>query len=220
MTTEQQRTPAETHYNHNDIELKWQKLWREQKASATPVDPGADKYYVLEMFPYPSGRLHMGHCRVYSIGDAIARFLRMRGKKVLHPMGFDAFGLPAENAAIKHQVYPGEWTEKCISDMKDQFERMGFSLDWDREVATCRPDYYKWNQWFFIKMLERGLAYKKAAAINWCDTCQTVLANEQVEQGNCWRCDNPVTIKNLEQWFFKITDYADQLLTDLDKLKD
>lgn len=220
MTTEQQRNPAETHYNHRDIELKWQKLWRETKASATPTDPGADKYYVLEMFPYPSGRLHMGHCRVYSIGDAIARFLRMRGKKVLHPMGFDAFGLPAENAAIKHQVHPGDWTEKCISDMKDQFERMGFSLDWDREVATCRPDYFRWNQWFFIKMLERGLAYKKAAAINWCDTCQTVLANEQVEQGNCWRCDNPVTIKNLEQWFFKITDYADQLLTDLDKLKD
>ncbi len=220
MTTEQPRANNEKHYPHTEVEAKWQKTWREKKTSATPVDPGADKYYVLEMFPYPSGRLHMGHCRVYSIGDAIARFLRMRGKKVLHPMGFDAFGLPAENAAIKHQVHPGDWTEKCISDMKDQFERMGFSLDWEREAVTCRADYYKWNQWFFIKMLERGLAYKKAAAINWCDTCQTVLANEQVEQGNCWRCGNAVTIRNLEQWFFKITDYADQLLNDLDKLSD
>lgn len=220
MTTEQPRNPAEKQYPHRDVETKWQRTWRENKASATPVQPGDDKYYVLEMFPYPSGRLHMGHCRVYSIGDAIARFLRMRGKKVLHPMGFDAFGLPAENAAIKHQVHPGDWTEKCIADMKDQFERMGFSLDWDREAVTCRPDYYKWNQWFFLQMLERGLAYKKAAAINWCDTCHTVLANEQVEQGNCWRCGNAVTIRNLEQWFFKITDYADQLLADLDKLTD
>jgi leucyl-tRNA synthetase len=211
---------SENIYPHREVEAKWQALWREQNASATPVDPGADKFYVLEMFPYPSGRLHMGHCRVYSIGDALARFFRMRGKAVLHPMGFDAFGLPAENAAIKNQVQPGDWTERCISDMKDQFERMGFSLDWNREAVTCRPDYYKWNQWFFLKMLERGLAYKKAAAINWCDTCQTVLANEQVEQGACWRCHNPVTVKNLEQWFFKITDYAEQLLTDLDKLED
>ncbi|MGI8908339.1 MAG: leucine--tRNA ligase [Candidatus Sumerlaeaceae bacterium] len=214
-------TPTfENIYPHREVEAKWQRLWREQSASATSADPGADKYYVLEMFPYPSGRLHMGHCRVYSIGDALARFFRMRGKAVLHPMGFDAFGLPAENAAIKHQVQPGEWTERCISDMKDQFERMGFSLDWNREAVTCRPDYYKWNQWLFLKMLDRGLAYKKTAAINWCDTCQTVLANEQVEQGVCWRCHNPVTIKNLEQWFFKITDYAEQLLADLDKLED
>lgn len=225
MTTDQPSTTnsrpgGDKHYPYHDVEAKWQRVWRETNANATPDDPGVDKYYVLEMFPYPSGRLHMGHCRVYSIGDAIARFLRMRGKKVLHPMGFDAFGLPAENAAIKHQVQPGDWTEKCISDMKDQFERMGFSLDWNREAVTCRPDYYKWNQYFFIKMLERGLAYKKAAAINWCDTCQTVLANEQVEQGNCWRCGEAVTTRNLEQWFFKITDYAEQLLTDLDKLKD
>lgn len=232
MTTEQPRTNNEKHFPHKDVEAKWQKIWRGKKSGMgiLPMDEPlvhgqdaratSDKYYVLEMFPYPSGRLHMGHCRVYSIGDAIARFLRMRGKNVLHPMGFDAFGLPAENAAIKHQVHPGDWTEKCIADMKDQFERMGFSLDWEREAVTCRPDYYKWNQWFFIQMLERGLAYKKAAAINWCDSCQTVLANEQVEQGACWRCGNPVTTRNLEQWFFKITDYAEQLLNDLDKLKD
>lgn len=213
-------SPSEKLYPFKSIEAKWQAAWREARATAAPADPDAEKYYVLEMFPYPSGRLHMGHCRVYSIGDAIARFLRMRGKNVLHPMGFDAFGLPAENAAIKHQVQPGEWTEKCISDMKDQFERMGFSLDWDREAVTCRPDYYKWNQYFFLKMLERGLAYKKAAAINWCATCETVLANEQVEQGKCWRCGDVVTTRNLEQWFFKITDYAEQLLTDLDKLTD
>ena len=220
MTTAHSSTHNDNHYPHKEVEAKWQKTWRETKASATPDDPGAEKYYVLEMFPYPSGRLHMGHCRVYSIGDAIARFLRMRGKKVLHPMGFDAFGLPAENAAIKHKVHPGDWTEQCISDMKDQFERMGFSLDWDREAVTCRPEYYRWNQWFFLQMLERGLAYKKAAAINWCDSCSTVLANEQVEQGKCWRCGEAVTIRNLEQWFFKITDYADQLLDDLDKLTD
>ncbi len=220
MTTDQPQATPDRHFPHKDVEAKWQQIWRQKKASQTPVDPGADKYYVLEMFPYPSGRLHMGHCRVYSIGDAIARFMRMRGKNVLHPMGFDAFGLPAENAAIKHQVHPGDWTEQCITDMKDQFERMGFSLDWDREAVTCRPDYYRWNQYFFIKMLERGLAYKKAAAINWCGTCETVLANEQVEQGACWRCGNPVTTRNLEQWFYKITDYAEQLLNDLEKLTD
>src|SRR5687767_6789148 len=161
---------SENIYPHREVEAKWQRIWRESNASATPADPGTEKYYVLEMFPYPSGRLHMGHCRVYSIGDALARFLRMRGKSVLHPMGFDAFGLPAENAAIKHQVHPADWTERCISDMKDQFDLMGFSYDWSREAVTCRPDYYKWNQWFFLKMLEKGLAYKKAAAINWCNS--------------------------------------------------
>lgn len=222
MATEQKKTAGQdsAYYPHQDVEAKWQRIWKEKNSSATPVQPGDDKYYVLEMFPYPSGRLHMGHCRVYSIGDAIARFLRMKGKKILHPMGFDAFGLPAENAAIKHKIHPGDWTEKCIADMKDQFGRMGFSLDWDREAVTCRPDYYKWNQWFFTKMVEKGLAYKKAAAINWCDTCQTVLANEQVEQGACWRCGEAVILKNLEQWFFKITDYAEQLLNDIDKLED
>ncbi|PKO20181.1 leucine--tRNA ligase [candidate division BRC1 bacterium HGW-BRC1-1] len=208
------------HYPFAEVESRWQQHWEEEQTFATPVAPGADKYYVLEMFPYPSGRLHMGHCRVYSIGDALARFLRMNGKKVLHPMGFDAFGLPAENAAILHKVHPSQWTERCIDDMKAQFKMMGFSLDWDREAVTCRPDYYHWNQWLFLKMMERGLVYKKAAAINWCVSCNTVLANEQVEQGACWRCKNPVEVKNLEQWFFKITDYAEQLLADLDKLND
>ncbi|MCX7624621.1 MAG: leucine--tRNA ligase [Candidatus Sumerlaeaceae bacterium] len=220
MEHEPKSVGSETLYPHKEVEQRWQRIWEERKQFATPDHPGEDKYYVLEMFPYPSGRLHMGHCRVYSIGDALARFLRMRGKKLLHPMGFDAFGLPAENAAIKHQIHPAEWTERCIAEMKQQFRMMGFSLDWDREAITCRPDYYRWNQWFFLKLYEKGLAYKKAAAINWCDTCQTVLANEQVEQGACWRCHNPVTVRNLEQWWFKITAYAEELLADLVKLVD
>jgi leucyl-tRNA synthetase len=220
MANEVREGFSEGPYPHKEVESKWQRLWEERRQFATPETPGAQKYYVLEMFPYPSGRLHMGHCRVYSIGDALARFLRMRGKKVLHPMGFDAFGLPAENAAIKHQVHPAEWTERCIADMKQQFRLMGFSLDWEREAITCRPEYYRWNQWFFLRLYEKGLAYKKAAAINWCDTCQTVLANEQVEQGTCWRCHNPVTVKTLDQWWFKITAYADELLSGLDSLED
>jgi leucyl-tRNA synthetase len=220
MAQEPKSAATEALYPHKEIEQRWQEIWEERKQFATPDEPGRDKYYVLEMFPYPSGRLHMGHCRVYSIGDALARFLRMRNKKVLHPMGFDAFGLPAENAAIKHQIHPAEWTERCIAEMKQQFRMMGFSLDWDREAITCRPEYYRWNQWFFLKLYEKGLAYKKAAAINWCDTCQTVLANEQVEQGACWRCQNPVTVRNLEQWWFKITAYAEELLADLEKLID
>jgi leucyl-tRNA synthetase len=218
--TEEQSSAAtsEAVYPHRQIEKKWQERWKQRRAFEKPQNPADQKFYVLEMFPYPSGRLHMGHCRVYSIGDALARFLRMRGKSVLHPMGFDAFGLPAENAAIKHQVHPADWTERCISDMKAQFELMGFSYDWQREAVTCRPEYYRWNQWLFLKMLEKGLAYKRAAAINWCNSCQTVLANEQVEQGACWRCGNPVEIRNLEQWFFKITAYAEQLLNDIEKL--
>jgi leucyl-tRNA synthetase len=220
MTHEPAAATTDGVYPHKEIEQRWQRIWEERKRFATPEDPGSDKFYVLEMFPYPSGRLHMGHCRVYSIGDALARFLRMRGRKVLHPMGFDAFGLPAENAAIKHQVHPSEWTERCISEMKQQFRLMGFSLDWDREVITCRPEYYRWNQWLFLKFFEKGLAYKKAAAINWCETCQTVLANEQVEQGTCWRCHNPVTVRNLEQWWLRITAYADELLAGLDQLED
>lgn len=220
MSEKQDVVTNEGVYPHKEVEARWQKIWEERKPFRTPEEPGAEKYYVLEMFPYPSGRLHMGHCRVYTIGDALARFLRMRGKKVLHPMGFDAFGLPAENAAIKHQIHPAVWTERCIADMKDQFRLMGYSLDWDREVITCRPEYYRWNQWFFLKFFERGLAYRKAAAINWCETCQTVLANEQVEQGCCWRCHNPVTVRNLEQWWLRITDYAEQLLADLDALED
>ncbi|MCX7020384.1 MAG: leucine--tRNA ligase [bacterium] len=213
-------TTTESGYPHGGIEARWQRIWQETGACATPEHPGAGKYYVLEMFPYPSGRLHMGNCRVYTIGDTLARYMRMRGKAVLHPMGFDAFGLPAENVAIKQGVHPSDWTERCISDMKMQFHRMGFSIDWDREAVTCRPDYYRWNQWFFLKMHEKGLVYKKMAAINWCDTCNTVLANEQVEQGGCWRCHNPVTVKNLDQWFFRITAYADELLSELDHLED
>lgn len=220
MSQEPKTSSSESVYPHKEVETRWQRLWEERRAYATPENPGVEKYYVLEMFPYPSGRLHMGHCRVYTIGDALARFLRMRGKSVLHPMGFDAFGLPAENAAIKNQIHPAEWTERCISDMKDQFALMGFSLDWDREAVTCRAPYYRWNQWLFLKLLERGLVYKKVAAINWCETCNTVLANEQVEQGGCWRCQSPVKVRNLEQWWFKITDYADQLLADLDQLTD
>ncbi|MCX7719433.1 MAG: leucine--tRNA ligase [Candidatus Sumerlaeaceae bacterium] len=215
---EQSSNWIEGGYPHAEVERRQQERWAARRASATPDDPGDRKFYVLEMFPYPSGRLHMGHCRVYTIGDALARFHRMNGRAVLHPMGFDAFGLPAENAAIKNQIHPADWTEHCIRDMRDQFQRMGFSLDWEREVVTCRPDYYRWNQWFFLKMLERGLAYKKAAAINWCEACQTVLANEQVENGCCWRCGNTVEVRNLEQWFLRITDYAEELLRDLDTL--
>ena len=196
------------------IEPKWQKYWEEQNFYQT--DEKKDKrYYVLEMFPYPSGRLHMGHMRVYSIGDVLARFLRMRGYSVLHPMGWDAFGLPAENAAIERRVHPAEWTYANIETMKKQQKALGISYDWEREVATCDPDYYKWTQWLFLLLYKRGLAYKKKAAVNWCSKCETVLANEQVEDGKCWRCSEEVVIKDLEQWFFRITDYAERLLQDL-----
>lgn len=207
------------HYPHREVEKRQQQKWQCSSVNTIPENPGDEKYYVLEMFPYPSGKLHMGHCRVYTIGDALARFHRMNGKSVLHPMGFDAFGLPAENAAIKHQIHPSRWTEKCIDDMKAQFALMGFSLDWEREVVTCRPNYYKWNQWLFIQLYKKGLIYRKEAAINWCEPCGTVLANEQVENGCCWRCGSPVTLRNLEQWFLKITAYAEELLNDLDTLE-
>ncbi|HEX9920486.1 MAG TPA: leucine--tRNA ligase, partial [Candidatus Methylomirabilis sp.] len=176
------------------------------------------KYYLLEMYPYPSGRIHMGHVRNYSIGDVVARYKRMRGYNVLHPMGWDAFGLPAENAALENNIHPAIWTEDNIRYMRKQLKRMGFSYDWDRETASCYRDYYKWNQWFFLKMYERGLAYKRASSVNWCDSCQTVLANEQVEGGLCWRCETPVRQKQLEQWFLRITHYAEELLAGLDKL--
>ncbi|MFH0793548.1 MAG: leucine--tRNA ligase, partial [bacterium] len=210
----------ETFYPPRDIEKKWQRKWESDCDYKVGEDDSRPKYYVLEMFPYPSGKLHMGHVRVYSIGDALARFKRMRGYNVLHPMGYDAFGLPAENAAIKNQIHPGEWTDRCIATMREQQKSLGLSYDWEREVITCRPEYYRWNQWLFLKFFERGLAYKKAAPINWCESCQTVLANEQVEHGKCWRCESTVTVRNLEQWFFKITDYADALLRDLDLLQD
>jgi len=201
------------------IEKKWQKKWLESKAYKTEMDPKKPKYYTLEMFPYPSGNLHMGHVRNYSIGDVLARYKTMEGFNVIHPMGFDAFGMPAENAAIKHGVKPSDWTYSNMDNMKRQQREMGLSYDWDREVATCRPDYYKWTQWLFQLFYKRGLAYKKKAYVNWCETCGTVLANEQVIDGLCWRCDNEVVKKDLSQWFFKITDYADVLLKDLDLLK-
>ena len=205
-------------YCPQEIEAKWQEIWDKEHSYRTQQDPTKPKYYVLEMFPYPSGNLHMGHVRNYSIGDVVARFRTMAGYNVLHPMGFDSFGMPAENAAIKNSVHPAAWTYANIENMKRQQRAMGLSYDWDREVVTCREDYYRWTQWIFELFYKKGLAYKKEASVNWCDTCGTVLANEQVEDGKCWRCKSEVQKKNLAQWFFKITDYADELLADLDKL--
>ncbi|MDU2065524.1 MAG: leucine--tRNA ligase, partial [Sporomusaceae bacterium] len=202
-----------------EIEPKWQQAWADQGAYRTQLDRQKPEYYVLEMFPYPSGNLHMGHVRNYSIGDVIARHKVMQGYSVLHPMGWDSFGMPAENAAIKHGLRPGDWTWDNISNMRRQQKELGLSYDWEREVATCHPDYYRWTQWLFLLFYEKGLAYKKKAAVNWCDDCNTVLANEQVIDGHCWRCDSVVVKKNLEQWFLKITDYADRLLEDLTELK-
>lgn len=207
------------YYNFVDIEKKWQKKWLEEKAFAVREDESKKKYYVLEMFPYPSGNLHMGHVRNYSIGDVVARFKRMNGFNVLHPMGWDAFGLPAENAAIKRGVHPNDWTWSNIDNMRRQLKQLGISYDWDREVATCHPDYYKWTQWMFLQLYKNGLAYKKKAYVNWCPSCATVLANEQVVNGVCERCKSVVGKKDLEQWFFKITDYAQRLLDDIEKLK-
>ena len=209
----------EEKYNPLQVELKWQGYWTEKGLHKTVFDPLRKKFYCLEMFPYPSGEIHMGHARNYAIGDVVARYKRMRGYNVLHPMGWDAFGLPAENAAIKHGVHPAEWTYKNIRYMKNQLNRMGLSYDWEREVTTCSPEFYKWNQWFFIKMLERGLAYRKLSFLNWCPSCVTVLANEQVIDERCWRCESIVVQKELEQWFLKITDYADELLKGCDELK-
>ncbi|MEN6413295.1 MAG: leucine--tRNA ligase [Veillonellales bacterium] len=206
-------------YVPREIEKKWQTLWQEQDAFKTVLNRQKPEYYVLEMFPYPSGNLHMGHVRNYSIGDVLARFKVMQGYNVLHPMGFDAFGMPAENAAIKHGIHPAEWTWGNMDNMKRQQQELGLSYDWEREVATCHPEYYRWTQWLFLLFFKRGLAYKKKATVNWCDDCNTVLANEQVIDGHCWRCDSPVRKKDLEQWFFKITDYADRLLADLSELK-
>lgn len=205
-------------YAPHDIEAKWQKYWEENKTFKVEMDKDKPKSYVLEMFPYPSGNLHMGHVRNYSIGDVIARFRTMKGFNVLHPMGWDSFGMPAENAAIKHNIPPKKWTLENIANMTRQLKALGLSYDWDREVTTCKEDYYKWTQWFFELFYNRGLAVKKESAVNWCDTCNTVLANEQVIDGKCWRCDHEVVKKDLSQWFFKITDYADELLKDLDLL--
>ncbi len=205
-------------YDPHAVETRVQKLWDESGVSAVEEDRNRKKFYCLEMFMYPSGRIHMGHVRNYTIGDVVARFRRMRGENVLHPMGFDAFGLPAENAAIKGNVHPSEWTEANIRAMKGQLKRMGFLYDWNREVRTCEPEYYRWNQWFFLNMFEKGLAYKAKRAVNWCPDCATVLANEQVENGTCWRCHNEVAVREMDQWFFRITDYAQELLDDLDGL--
>jgi len=209
-------------YNPKEVEEKWQSIWEKQKLFKVTEDPHRTKYYLLEMFPYPSGKIHMGHVRNYSIGDVVARYKKMKGLNVLHPMAWDAFGMPAENAAIEHGVHPARWTYENIEYMEKQLKRMGFSYDWDREFATCDVSYYKWEQLFFLKMYERGLAYKKRSTVNWCEICKTVLANEQVMgDGTCWRghADDPgVMQKELEQWFFKITDYAEELLEWCDRL--
>jgi leucyl-tRNA synthetase len=205
-------------YPFPEIEARWQKAWADAQQFKVSEAPGRPKYYCLEMFPYPSGRIHMGHVRVYAIGDLLARYKWMRGFNVLHPMGWDAFGLPAENAAIDNGVHPAVWTYENIDNMRTQLKRMGISYDWDREVTTCDPAYYKWEQLVFIRMLERGLAYRRRSRVNWCPSCQTILANEQVEAGRCWRCDSEVVTKEIDGWFFKITDYAQELLDWCDRL--
>ncbi|MDR3242828.1 MAG: leucine--tRNA ligase [Clostridiales Family XIII bacterium] len=206
-------------YNFNEIEKKWQRRWEEQGLFKTREDESKEKYYLLEMFPYPSGKLHMGHVRNYSIGDVVARYMRMNGYNVLHPMGWDSFGLPAENAAVMNGVRPDVWTRENIGEMRGQLKRLGLSYDWDREVATCEPAYYRWMQWIFIRFFEKGLAYKKKNPVNWCPSCETVLANEQVVDGVCDRCGSVVGKKELEQWYLKITDYAERLLEGLDRLE-
>jgi len=206
-------------YPFKKIETKWQEIWQGSQIFKAGFNPGKKKYYLLEMFPYPSGKIHMGHVRNYTIGDVAARFKMMQGYNVLHPMGFDAFGQPAENAAIKNKTHPREWTIKCIDWMREELKKMGFSYDWEREIATCLPEYYRWNQWIFLKMHERGLAYKKSAIVNWCPDCETTLANEEVVFGECWRCKKEVMQKELEQWFIKITEYKERLLEGLDTLE-
>ncbi|MCJ2165386.1 MULTISPECIES: leucine--tRNA ligase [unclassified Pseudodesulfovibrio] len=206
-------------YSPEIIEKKWQDIWKESGCFEVETDTSKPKYYVLEMFPYPSGKIHMGHVRNYSIGDVVARFKSMQGFNVLHPMGWDAFGLPAENAAIKNETHPAKWTFQNIAEMREQLQRLGYSYDWRREIATCRPEYYKWEQKFFLKFLEKGLAYRKDSPQNWCPSCNTVLANEQVEEGLCWRCDSEVEQKDMVQWFLRITDYAEELLKDLETLE-
>ncbi len=205
-------------YNPHEIEEKWQKIW-EREGVFKSSEGEEKKKYVLEMFPYPSGRIHMGHVRNYTIGDAIARIYKMKGFNVLHPMGWDAFGLPAENAAIKQGIHPAKWTDENIAYMKNQLKRLGFSYDWSREIATCKKDYYRWNQWIFLKMLERGIAYRKEATVNWCPHDETVLANEQVIDGKCWRCGTEIIQKSVPSWYLRITAYAERLLKDLEKLE-
>ncbi len=206
-------------YDFKNIETKWQHKWDSEKVYSVTEDDSREKYYVLEMFPYPSGRIHMGHVRNYSIGDVVARYKRMRGFNVLHPMGWDAFGLPAENAAIKNKTHPAKWTYQNIDYMRNQLKQLGLSYDWEREIATCHEDYYRWEQLLFLEMYQKGLVYQKITKVNWCDSCQTVLANEQVVEGACWRCDQSVLMREMNGWFFKITQYAEELLSDLDNLQ-
>ena len=210
--------PNSDKYDFKAVEAKWQRRWADANPNRAQLDPARPKYYVLEMFPYPSGRIHMGHVRNYTIGDVIARYKRLRGFNVIHPMGWDAFGLPAENAALKRGIHPARWTYDNIAYMRDQLKAMGLSYDWDRELATCDPSYYRWEQLIFTKMLDKGLVYRKETTVNWCDSCATVLAREQVIDGCCWRCDQPVVPRTMHGWFFRITDYAEELLADLDKL--
>ncbi|MBU4344205.1 MAG: leucine--tRNA ligase [Desulfobacteraceae bacterium] len=205
-------------YDPKTVESKWQSYWDEKGLFKCKENPDREKYYLLEMFPYPSGKIHMGHVRNYTIGDVVARYKRMQGFNVLHPMGWDAFGMPAENAAIANNTHPAGWTYDNVDSMRSQLKRIGFSYDWDREIATCKPEYYRWEQWLFLKMYEKGMAYRKESFVNWCNTCRTVLANEQVEAGMCWRCGKPVRQKRLWQWFFRITDYAEDLLAYCDRL--
>lgn len=211
-------SPFPQKYDFCAVEKRWQQYWEENKTFRVDEDETKEKYYVLEMFPYPSGRIHMGHVRNYTIGDVVARYKRLRGYNVLHPMGWDAFGLPAENAAQKNRTHPAKWTYENIAYMKSQLKKLGFSYDWEREFATCDADYYHWEQKLFLEMYDRGLVYRKITTVNWCDTCQTVLANEQVIEGACWRCDAFVQPRNMHGWFFKILDYADELLEDLSTL--
>jgi len=208
----------EEKYEPQVIERQWQARWQAENLFRVTEDESRPKYYLLEMFPYPSGNIHMGHVRNYTIGDVVARYKRMCGFNVLHPMGWDAFGMPAENAAIANRTHPAKWTYANIANMRSQLKRLGFSYDWEREIATCRPEYYRWEQWLFLKMYEKGLAFRKESYVNWCDPCQTVLANEQVEAGACWRCGKPVRQKKLSQWFFRITRYAEDLLAYCDQL--
>ncbi len=205
-------------YRPDQVEQEAQQYWENARSFKVTEQPGKETFYCLSMFPYPSGRLHMGHVRNYTIGDVISRYQRMLGKNVLQPMGWDAFGLPAENAAIKNDTAPAPWTYQNIDYMRGQLKRLGFGYDWDRELATCTPQYYRWEQWFFTQLFEKGLVYRKQSTVNWCPNDQTVLANEQVIEGCCWRCDTPVEQKDIPQWFIKITDYADELLNDLDQL--
>ncbi|NLW67870.1 MAG: leucine--tRNA ligase, partial [Bacteriovoracaceae bacterium] len=209
-----------TEYKPQSVESKWQKIWQDSNIFGVSQESDKPKYYLLEMFPYPSGRIHMGHVRNYTIGDVVARYKTMAGFNVLHPMGWDAFGMPAENAAIASKIHPKKWTYENIDYMRAQLRKMGFSYDWDREIATCAPEYYKWEQLFFIQMYNKGLVYKSRAFLNWCDQCKTVLANEQVVEGQCWRCGSQVFLKEHDQWFFRITAYAQELLDDIEKLKD